>query len=335
MWWIFLILLILIIIYAFTISGSGVLAKDFKTVPFVGAAILDVRTVDKIQFVGLDGKIGEYKSDRELYRDWKTKKQISQIMTRGEKVDKMGLILLMTKMLPHVPELKVINKLFAVKNDQDFYENFFMKHYKPVDQADRAPVRANLAFKQLKFLKIPPGQKMLEIGCGDGAITAELNKYLNLSEIHCIEIMTPTDSKGIIYHKPEQMLKFQNDYFDIIYCSLSLHHIDDIINTIRQMYRVIKPGGFVILREHNSADVFDAMIIEIEHICYILGNDGKKWKDIGEGYGLPTIFPNSFGWDKIMQPFVWYSYNDEIIRFKKAILSPTKIGWMVYTKPVE
>ena len=53
------------------------------------------------------------------------------------------------------------------------------------------------------------------------------------------------------YVKPEidGSLKFKNDSFDLITCFGTLHHIPNVSYVIRELIRVLKPDGYLLLRE--------------------------------------------------------------------------------------
>lgn len=53
------------------------------------------------------------------------------------------------------------------------------------------------------------------------------------------------------YVKPEinGRLTFKNDSFDLITCFGTLHHIPNVSFVIRELIRVLKPGGYLLIRE--------------------------------------------------------------------------------------
>jgi SAM-dependent methyltransferase len=331
-----LLFILLIFLFAHVAGGKDKIyhIDDFKGVASTNVPISDVRFVDTIQYRDLTSdKIRTISTRKSFYKDWKSDQQISQVMKYGNKIDKLALILLFSKLLFEIPLQTITEELFAVKSDKQFYSGFFKNNYKPADEDLRAETRAEIMWSNLKYLKLPVGCKMLEIGCGTGKITEYLDNIMRFSEIHCIEIHEG-ESKKIKFHKPEKNghIKQKNNYFDLIVASLSLHHIEDINVMVRELYRVIKPGGFLVIREHTSWDVFDAMVIDIEHMAYMIGAENKKWEDCGTGYGLPVRFPNPVGWDKILEPFKWISHKDEFARKYKDFRNPTNISWMTYVK---
>jgi len=61
-------------------------------------------------------------------------------------------------------------------------------------------------------------------------------------------------------------LQFMNEYFDFIICNHVLEHVPDDIRAMKELYRVLKKGGKVILQTPYSEEMFDSY--EDESINY-------------------------------------------------------------------
>lgn len=51
-------------------------------------------------------------------------------------------------------------------------------------------------------------------------------------------------------------LSFANEFFDVIVCSMSFHHYTNPDKFFRNVYRVLKPNGRLILRDMTSENVY-------------------------------------------------------------------------------
>lgn len=69
---------------------------------------------------------------------------------------------------------------------------------------------------------------------------------------------TSIDGKRVTYVKPQSTgsIPFESASFDLIVCFSVLHHIPNVSMVVREMFRVLKPGGYVLLREstHSMGD---------------------------------------------------------------------------------
>ena len=119
---------------------------------------------------------------------------------------------------------------------------------------ERAPYAENLRRWMAKNLSgLLPGDEILEVGCGDGSFTKELSRFVpRVSAIDIspqqIELNTrklpQVDFKT---HDLSQPLPFAENRFTAIWCSEVLEHLFDPAFALREMHRVLKPGGFVLV----------------------------------------------------------------------------------------
>ncbi len=97
------------------------------------------------------------------------------------------------------------------------------------------------------------GKKFLEIGCSDGLLEEKLQKkFTSLTGIDTnasdIEIAGKSGIKNAEFLVADaEKLPFKNSTFDKIICSEVLEHVDDDAKAIREMHRVLKAGGKVII----------------------------------------------------------------------------------------
>ncbi len=105
-----------------------------------------------------------------------------------------------------------------------------------------------------RHIKLKENSVALGIGAAYGAEFIPIaNK---LKEIHILEPSDQLISKKLgdiplHYEKPDisGKLIYPNDHFDIITCFGTLHHIPNVSYVISEMARVLKPGGYILIRE--------------------------------------------------------------------------------------
>lgn len=118
----------------------------------------------------------------------------------------------------------------------------------------RQDIRAKMASE---YLKISPGMKILEIGCGNGEFS---KRFLNKgAEMHCVDISCKLiESLKKQYVKTNltfnavdvENLPYEEGYFDGVIGNGILHHLNlDIC--LREIYKVLKKGGRIFFAEPN------------------------------------------------------------------------------------
>lgn len=115
--------------------------------------------------------------------------------------------------------------------------------------------------KMLEYLQINRSDTVLDAGCGEGFYSMI---FSNLYNCH----VTAIDSDVMILDRAKTWLKddrnidfqianlckleFPDGYFDKIVCSEVLEHITDDAVAVRELYRVLKPGGVLALTVPNN-----------------------------------------------------------------------------------
>lgn len=91
---------------------------------------------------------------------------------------------------------------------------------------------------------------VLDVGCGDGSFTRELAAVLPKAEISAVDtaVSKPFSSGNISFFKGGvEALPFASESFDLVYTALSLHHWSDKEKGIREIFRVLKSGGRLVI----------------------------------------------------------------------------------------
>lgn len=127
----------------------------------------------------------------------------------------------------------------------------------------------------LSMIAVSSGDWVLDIACGSGLVTFPVAKAVgpngkvtatDISE-SMLEIARDLAEEQKLHNISFQQmnaekLSFKNDQFNVVLCSLGLMYLPDPLQTIREMYRVLKPGGRAVAlvwgrREHCGwAEIF-------------------------------------------------------------------------------
>lgn len=103
-----------------------------------------------------------------------------------------------------------------------------------------------------EFAGIASGQRVLDVGCGPGALTGELVRVLPPSALSAVDPSEPFVGAARERHPgvdvrlaPAEDLPFADDEFDVSLAQLVVHFMASPIAGLREMARVTRSGGVV------------------------------------------------------------------------------------------
>ena len=111
---------------------------------------------------------------------------------------------------------------------------------------------APLAPRFADFAGVEPGLRVLDVGCGPGALTAELVARVGADAVAAVEPSEPFAEAcrrrhpGVdVRRAPAEELPFADDTFDASLAQLVVHFLRDPARGLAEMARVTRPGGLV------------------------------------------------------------------------------------------
>ncbi len=126
----------------------------------------------------------------------------------------------------------------------------------------RAFVQEKIEIRTLrKRSSLPVGMNILEIGCGRGVGTGLIQKYFQPQSIDAIDLdprMITLARKRVrgpslsFQVASATKLPFEHNSFDAVFDFGIIHHIPDWKNCLKELHRVVKPGGELILEDLSS-----------------------------------------------------------------------------------
>ncbi len=122
------------------------------------------------------------------------------------------------------------------------------------DSYDRFMGRYSVALAQqmADLARVRAGQRVLDVGCGPGALTAELVARLGPERVSAVDPSGPfvaaarTRNPGVDVHQASaEALPFEDGAFDSVLAQLVVHFMLDPVGGLAEMARVTRRGGIV------------------------------------------------------------------------------------------
>ncbi|MEE4194501.1 MAG: class I SAM-dependent methyltransferase [Anaerolineae bacterium] len=120
-------------------------------------------------------------------------------------------------------------------------------------------------------MDIQPGTRILELGCGTGALWREQGNRLpqncqlilsDLSRGMLGKTVSDLDLDVFAYQGDAQVLPFADDSFDVIAAHHMLYHVSDLAAALRDIHRILKPGGWLYAATngtHHMQELYDLL----------------------------------------------------------------------------
>ncbi|MDJ0717176.1 MAG: methyltransferase domain-containing protein [Prochloraceae cyanobacterium] len=163
------------------------------------------------------------------------------------------------------------------------------------DYANNSSAQLQWAKELIAKLSLKGDESLLDIGCGDGKITAQLASILKTGKVVGIDSSrTMIDFAQKTFPKTENPnLSFQemdatainlSDRFDVAFSNAVLHWIKDHVSVLKGVRDRLKSGGKILFQMGEKGNVSEIAIAINEVI------KKPEWKDYFEGF----VFPYSF-----------------------------------------
>ncbi len=163
------------------------------------------------------------------------------------------------------------------------------------DYAKNSQCQLQLGEELIEKLSLTGNESLLDIGCGDGKITAKLSKILNNGEVVGIdasENLINFASKEFQNDKFKNLTFYQMDAcainfskkFDIAFSNACLHWVKDHSGVLEKVHTSLKPKGRILFQMGGRGNV-----AEILNAVQLVKNK-QNWSKYFDNFIMPYYF---------------------------------------------
>lgn len=163
-----------------------------------------------------------------------------------------------------------------------------------------------------KYISEKPGQIILDIGSGTGRYGVKFAKDFPESNIIITDILEESlrvgkkladylGVKNVLFKKEDVLcMSFPDNFCDIVFCDVVIQHIPNYPQAVKEMKRVLKPGGRMIVANLNywNFHSLHKFILKILNQPYEYGFEKnftkKEMRDLMQSNDLQIIAEDGF-----------------------------------------
>jgi ubiquinone/menaquinone biosynthesis C-methylase UbiE len=193
--------------------------------------------------------------------------------------------------------------------------------------------------KEMEFLSLKPGMRVLDAGCGTGVVTRRMAIKVSPGEVQGVDMdsLFIEEARKIAAEKGVNNikfsvgnaddLKFEDDVFDLSYCRLVLMHVKDPVKTVAELKRVTRSGGTIAISDQDDGGIL--VYPELPKMMYMFSKYGSLAKMRGEdrfiGRKLFSIMERAGLSPITIYPFPIYATQQNPEMLKMLVSVPVQI----------
>lgn len=176
------------------------------------------------------------------------------------------------------------------------------------EYAANSAVQQSWARELIAKLKLRGDEHILDLGCGDGKVTAELARAVPLGSVTGMDASAemiafakktfpPPEIPNLKFHIVDARHIRSQARFDLVFSNAALHWVDDHEAILRGAASVLKPGGRLVIScggKGNAHDVFLALRPEMRL---------KRWREFFRRMPMPYYFYAPGNYEKWLPKF--------------------------------
>lgn len=131
----------------------------------------------------------------------------------------------------------------------------------------QAAALSEIIDQEIETMNLKSGMAVLDAGCGTGALTRRFAQKVSPATVTAVDFdpIFLESAKAIAADEGIENVRFesgdidnlehQDNEFDLTYCRLVLMHVKDPVKTIKELKRVTKKGGRVVISDQDDGTV--------------------------------------------------------------------------------
>jgi trans-aconitate 2-methyltransferase len=176
------------------------------------------------------------------------------------------------------------------------------------EYAANSSVQQTWARELIAKLNLRGDEHILDVGCGDGKVTAEIARSLPKGSVTGIDAspqmiefakqaFPAAEFSNLRFRVMDARKKKFDRRFDLVFSNAALHWVDDHPAILRGAATVLKPGGRLVIScggKGNAQDVFVALRPEMRL---------KRWREFFRRMPTPYFFHSTSDYEKWLPRF--------------------------------
>ena len=145
---------------------------------------------------------------------------------------------------------------------------FYDRHFVPAIFGKWAPLVVDAA-------SLAPGDRVLDVACGTGVVAREAARRLGergrvvgLDASACMLDRARAAAPGVEWREGDAAaLPFPDESFDDVLCQAALMFLPDRVGALREMRRVLRPGGTLVVQTFGASEAYDEAAAVLEEVA--------------------------------------------------------------------